>query len=60
MGVMRTLKAEMIERQLRERMRKYCSLAETCPHIGRNECAKCAHNSLKLGRLKDKELEAEA
>ena len=59
MSVMTTLKAEMIERQLRERMRQYCSLAETCPHIGRNECAKCAHNSLKLGKFKDKELNVE-
>lgn len=37
-------------------MRPDISLAETCLHIGRNECAKCAHNYLRLGRTKDKEI----
>lgn len=59
MSAMTMLKAEMIDRQIREKIRKHRDVTETCLHIGHNKYAKCAHNSLKLGRSKDEELEAE-
>ena len=59
MHALTTMMAEMIERQLRERMKQYCSVADTCQYIGRNECAECAQNSLKLSRSKGEKIEAE-
>ena len=38
---MTRLRADNIEKGLKERARNFCQLAETCAYISRAECTKC-------------------